>query len=382
MELISSIIVFVSNACRLIARFCCGVRLSGKVSLCRYAHTHCVIIDGQFMQIYNEKLYDLLLDKSRSNPLQIRETSTTDGASEMNGVTAGGTSVHVKGLTQHKVLNKDDVFQMLKKGIRNRAIRSTDYNHESSRSHSIFQIIVVIEEPDEAGLMYTRRSTMSLVDLAGSEKWITNANAAANASSINNGPGGAGIGGLDSGVNTPNASMQLPTGGFNSLFNQQSSNSLNNSNIPSSGNTNGALDSGANNGELTDAQKELTHINTSLHILGLCVSALIEPGRKHIPYRDSVLTRYLNLCSNSYIIHNSVATVTCLYIDCCRILCLGTVGPYSSGPFMSLHFIGRRLIPLCNLLRGLQKLKLFSLPASPSRNRLCLWIWLRNKSTF
>ena len=48
----------------------------------------------------------------------------------------------------------------------------------------------------------------------------------------------------------------------------------------------------AGNSQL-DVQKEMTNINTSLHALGNCVSALIEPGRKHIPYRDSLLTRLL-----------------------------------------------------------------------------------------
>lgn len=42
-----------------------------------------------------------------------------------------------------------------------------------------------------------------------------------------------------------------------------------------------------------DMQKEQTNINTSLHVLGNCVSALTEAGRKHIPFRDSVLTRIL-----------------------------------------------------------------------------------------
>ena len=42
-----------------------------------------------------------------------------------------------------------------------------------------------------------------------------------------------------------------------------------------------------------ELQKEMTNINTSLHVLGLCVSALTEPNRKHIPYRNSVLTRLL-----------------------------------------------------------------------------------------
>ena len=39
--------------------------------------------------------------------------------------------------------------------------------------------------------------------------------------------------------------------------------------------------------------QEMTSINKSLSTLGNCVRALGEPGRKHIPYRDSKLTRLL-----------------------------------------------------------------------------------------
>ena len=44
-----------------------------------------------------------------------------------------------------------------------------------------------------------------------------------------------------------------------------------------------------------DVQKEMANIKTSLHVLGTCVSALIEPNRKHIPFRNSVLTRLLQV---------------------------------------------------------------------------------------
>lgn len=37
----------------------------------------------------------------------------------------------------------------------------------------------------------------------------------------------------------------------------------------------------------------MANINTSLHVLGNCISGLIDADRKHIPYRDSVLTRLL-----------------------------------------------------------------------------------------
>ena len=58
-------------------------------------------------------------------------------------------------------------------GLRNRAIRATDINQESSRSHTIVQLFTQIEEPDIlTGLTALKKSTFSLVDLAGSEKWI------------------------------------------------------------------------------------------------------------------------------------------------------------------------------------------------------------------
>lgn len=123
---------------------------------------------------------------------------------------------------------------MCVEGLRNRAVRSTDFNSESSRSHTILQMFFQVEEVKEVdGGAVMTRSTLSLVDLAGSEKWRPSLSQAGQ------------------------------------------------SNI--------------------DVQKEMTNINTSLHVLGNCVSALIEPGRKHIPYRDSMLTRLLQDCLGNVI---------------------------------------------------------------------------------
>ena len=116
-------------------------------------------------------------------------------------------------------------MSLLKNGLQNRATRSTDLNNESSRSHTILQLSLEMEEQDDNGMMIVTRSTLNLVDLAGSEKW--------------------------------------------------------NATLAQAGNANISL------------QKEMMNINTSLHVLGNCISALIESGRKHIPYRDSVLTRLL-----------------------------------------------------------------------------------------
>eukprot|EP01041_Mallomonas_annulata_P006511 gene6511-13150_t len=166
-------------------------------------------LDCQLLQIYNEKIYDLLQDRKRETPLQLRETAR-----------GSHSSVHVAGLSSYRALCVEDVLRLVRRGARNRAVRGTDENAESSRSHSVLQLNVVIETNDEV-----TRASLSLVDLAGSEKWRPSLAQAGNANS--------------------------------------------------------------------DEQKEQSSINSSLHALGTCVSALLEPGRKHIPFRNSALTRLL-----------------------------------------------------------------------------------------
>jgi hypothetical protein len=193
-------------------------------------------VQCQLMQIYNEKIYDLLQDKRRENPLQLRDTRRSGSSSSQNQ----NNSVHVKGLSSYPVDNTEDVLVLLRRGLKNRAIRSTEFNQESSRGHTILQLNIEVEEEDDSsgeGLRVLKRSTLSLVDLAGSEK-----------SSIS-------------------TSMSL-SGSMNSnVYASQMA--------------------------AEAQQKEMNNINTSLHVLGNCVSALIEPNRKHIPYRNSVLTRLL-----------------------------------------------------------------------------------------
>ena len=67
-----------------------------------------------FVQIYNEKLFDLLQDPKQKNPLAIRED-------KMQGI-------YVEGLSEYVVQNEYDCLRLLKRGERNRAVRQTKMN--------------------------------------------------------------------------------------------------------------------------------------------------------------------------------------------------------------------------------------------------------------
>lgn len=107
-----------------------------------------------FMQIYNEKLYDLLQDRESKHPLLIRE-------SKYNGI-------YVQALTEYVVTNMDDCLTLLFRGERNRITRQTRLNMFSSRSHTVFQLLLENTKVDKQGKL--RRAKLNLCDLAGSEK--------------------------------------------------------------------------------------------------------------------------------------------------------------------------------------------------------------------
>ena len=104
-----------------------------------------------------------------------------------------------------------------------RAVRCTDWNEFSSRSHTILQMCVE-QRPLKAGSGKPAcRAKLNLVDLAGSEK----------------------------------------------------------------------IKPGNSSGMEKAQFREMVSINQSLSALAKCITALTEPGRSHVPYRDSVLTRLL-----------------------------------------------------------------------------------------
>ena len=107
-----------------------------------------------FLQIYNEKLYDLFQDRDSNKPLNIREDKYT--------------GIFVEGQSEYVVNTAQDCFQLLQRGEQNRITRQTRSNIHSSRSHTIFQVLVESDTADERGMLF--RGKLNLCDLAGSEK--------------------------------------------------------------------------------------------------------------------------------------------------------------------------------------------------------------------
>eukprot|EP00873_Tetraselmis_striata_P012946 jgi/Tetstr1/433210/TSEL_022498.t1 len=111
-------------------------------------------IKCSFLQIYNEQISDLL--RPSSTNLQIRE--------ELRH------GCYVEGLSEHVVLNGNDMMQLLKRGIENRRVSETRMNRESSRSHSVMTCIIEGRTKSTNGMTSSKYSRLNLIDLAGSER--------------------------------------------------------------------------------------------------------------------------------------------------------------------------------------------------------------------
>ena len=132
------------------------------------------------------------------------------------------------------VVNKEENKQFLD---RNRHTGATLMNADSSRSHSIFTVYVEMMKRGPDGEDHIRTAKLHLVDLAGSER-------------------------------------QAKTGCQLYIW---------------------AIHLQCLSGATGDRFKEATKINLSLSALGNVISALVDGKSKHIPYRDSKLTRLLQV---------------------------------------------------------------------------------------
>ncbi|KAL0044209.1 hypothetical protein WJX82_004352 [Trebouxia sp. C0006] len=123
---------------------------------------HCRICMS-YVEIYNERLHDLLQPfkpNARLDPQDMRKRKAGLEVKERHGQTC------VPGALLVRVDTVQAALALVRKGNLSRAVRHTEMNQHSSRSHTILQVVV---EQRLRGSML--RSKLNFVDLAGSERW-------------------------------------------------------------------------------------------------------------------------------------------------------------------------------------------------------------------
>uniref|UniRef100_A0A4W3IV46 Kinesin family member 13B n=1 Tax=Callorhinchus milii TaxID=7868 RepID=A0A4W3IV46_CALMI len=114
-------------------------------------------VEVSYMEIYNEKVRDLLDPKGSRQTLKVREHKVL--------------GPYVDGLSRLAVASYKDIESLMSEGNKSRTVAATNMNEESSRSHAVFNIILTHTLYDlQSGTSGEKVSKLSLVDLAGSER--------------------------------------------------------------------------------------------------------------------------------------------------------------------------------------------------------------------
>lgn len=145
------------------------------------------IAKASFLQIYNEKLYDLLRSNTDDTELKIREIpqhpagngkfdnkktnsrrnfkgshqslgnkkdssySSSSSSTNHHHTSNQPCEVYITGLSEFRVQTTDDILRVIRVGTHSRSTRSTNSNLTSSRSHAILQITFDMESKEDNG---------------------------------------------------------------------------------------------------------------------------------------------------------------------------------------------------------------------------------------
>ena len=108
-----------------------------------------------YLEIYNERVRDLLTTTPAKGALKVREHPKT--------------GPFVDGLSVHEVTDFAQIQELMDLGNDNRTTAATGMNDTSSRSHAVFTIEFK-QASFVAGIPSEKSSKINLVDLAGSER--------------------------------------------------------------------------------------------------------------------------------------------------------------------------------------------------------------------
>lgn len=158
-------------------------------------------VEVSYMEIYNEKVHDLLDPKPNKQSLKVREHNVlgpyVDGLSQLAVTSFQVTDPLSLALNNYPLLllgtfflefkqciycsfvhetvfnRAQDIDNLMAEGNKSRTVAATNMNSESSRSHAVFSVILTQTLTDsKSGVSGEKVSRMSLVDLAGSERAV------------------------------------------------------------------------------------------------------------------------------------------------------------------------------------------------------------------
>ncbi|KAK9367727.1 hypothetical protein V1509DRAFT_566360 [Lipomyces kononenkoae] len=113
-------------------------------------------VEVSYLEIYNERVRDLLNPKNKGN-LRVREHPSL--------------GPYVEDLSRLAVGSFEEIEELMDEGNKARTVAATNMNETSSRSHAVFTLTVTQRIHDVDTNMDTEKvSRISLVDLAGSER--------------------------------------------------------------------------------------------------------------------------------------------------------------------------------------------------------------------
>jgi kinesin family member 18/19 len=125
-------------------------------SIEEYSAERDYMLKVSYVEVYNENIKDLLIDRSDGEYLDLREDAVK--------------GVMVAGVTEIMTTNVEEIDHYIRQGNRLRTKERTDANETSSRSHAVLQITVEHKDKAHGINAEINIAKLSLIDLAGSER--------------------------------------------------------------------------------------------------------------------------------------------------------------------------------------------------------------------
>ena len=124
------------------------------------------VAEGLFKYIMDEKERDFLIRVSYFEVYNEVVNDLLGTGSNLKIIKDKNHQIQIQGVTETDIVDQDQVINVIERGQRNRKIASNNFNEQSSRSHTIFRIIIESQKKNGSN---ARTAFLHLVDLAGSE---------------------------------------------------------------------------------------------------------------------------------------------------------------------------------------------------------------------